>query len=219
MGAVVLVAIISALVLVLLLRRKRRPKKQYQSSGSFSPSTIPTHPTHVPVAEKPRGPTEKEELVTVTTPYRYHRHFSAGDETIPQQADDASVASRFSTLYDQIELHIENFYQDASPLIPPEVEGALSRYDTPLLSSPLTARLEESPRVRTILKHVLSYEICTTTISPTSGRYQRSLLPPQLLAAVIDVDQAQINKHNASSPTHQGIYIYLHALTFLHVVT
>lgn len=110
---------------------------------------------------------------------------------LPQQADDATVQSRFSTLYDQIELHAENFYKDASPMIPPAIEGALSRYDTPLLGAPLAARLEESPRTTTILKHVLSYEITTTVVDPTSGDGRRSLLPTPLLALLQEVQSQQ----------------------------
>lgn len=107
---------------------------------------------------------------------------------LPQQADDATIQSRFSTLFDQIELHAENFYKDASPMIPPQTEAALSRYDTPYLGAPLAARLEESPRATTILKHVLAYEIAATTLTCFTQDRKRSLLPPPLLALLQDLE-------------------------------
>lgn len=107
---------------------------------------------------------------------------------LPQQADDATIQSRFSTLFDQIELHAENFYKDASPMIPPQTEAALSRYDTPYLGGPLAARLEESPRATTILKHVLAYEIAATSLTCFSQDRKRSLLPPPLLALLQELE-------------------------------
>ncbi|KIV94656.1 hypothetical protein PV10_02400 [Exophiala mesophila] len=107
---------------------------------------------------------------------------------LPQQADDATIQSRFSTLFDQIELHTENFYKDSSPMIPPQTEAALSRYDTPYLGAPLAARLEESPRTTTILKHVLAYEIAATTLTSFSQDRKRSLLPPPVLTLIQDLE-------------------------------
>lgn len=128
---------------------------------------------------------------------------------LPQQADDATVQSRFSTLYDQIELHIENFYKDSSPVIPPATEGALSRYDTPFLSSPLAAYLEGSPRVTTILKHVLSYEITMTAVTPMPGR--RGLLPAEILSALHEV---QIQQQQQEASGYQGMYRYIHTSAY-----
>ena len=131
---------------------------------------------------------------------------------LPQQADDATIQSRFSTLFDQIELHTENFYKDSSPMIPPQTEAALSRYDTPYLGAPLAARLEESPRTTTILKHVLAYEIAATTLTSFSQDRKRSLLPAPVLTLIQDLESRpnQTERRGKFKPPQQTQHHIVH---------
>jgi len=182
-GAVAIVAAIAAFFIWKFCVGRRRSRDR---SAAYGEARVGTPGTSAPNSIEKGAP-----LVGAIAPV-YRDSGAAGSESqLPQQADDATVQSRFATIYDQIELHAENFYRDASPMIPPAMEGALSRYDTPLLGAPLAARLEESPRATTILKHVLSYEISTTVVDPTSSSGKRSLLPTPLLALLQEVQGQQ----------------------------
>lgn len=182
-GAVAIVAIIAGFLIWKFWLGKRRSRK---GTAPYGEARVGTPGTSNPNSIEKGAP-----LVGAIAPVYRDSESPEGQTLLPQQADDATVQSRFSTLYDQIELHAENFYKDASPMIPPSIEGALSRYDTPLLGAPLAARLEESPRATTILKHVLSYEISTTVVDPTSADRKRSLLPTPLLALLQEVQSQQ----------------------------
>lgn len=182
-GAAAIVAILAGFFIWKFCVAKRRTRERNAAYGQAQVGT--------PGVSGPNSMEKGAPLVGAVAPVYRDSPTSESQTPLPQQADDATVQSRFSTLYDQIELHAENFYKDASPMIPPAIEGALSRYDTPLLGAPLAARLEESPRTTTILKHVLSYEITTTIVDPTSGDGRRSLLPTPLLALLQEVQSQQ----------------------------
>ena len=184
-------------VLALCLRKRSRRRRQQYSNGAATQISRPPHP--------------KNEMATGKGfPVAGIRPASSAPERevlLPQKADDATIRSRFSTLYDQIELHIENFYNDASPIIPPATEGALSRYDTSILAGPLVGELEESPRATTLLKHVLCYEIFAMTVWPTPGK--QSLLPDDLTSALKDSHNSehQANDRGKRAPSIQNLLV------------
>lgn len=182
-GAVAIVAIIAGFFIWKFCVGKRRNRERTAAYGQAR--------VGAPGTSNPSSVEKGAPLVGAVAPVYRDSPPPENQNLLPQQADDATVQSRFSTLYDQIELHAENFYKDASPMIPPSIEGSLSRYDTPILGAPLAARLEESPRTTTILKHVLSYEITTTVVDPTSADRRRSLLPTPLLALLQEVQSQQ----------------------------
>ena len=187
--------VILGVVLALTLRRRSRRQRQQYSNGAATQILRPPHPKNEMATEKafpiagiwPASSAPEREVL------------------LPQQADDATIRSRFSTLYDQIELHIENFYNDASPVIPPANEGALSRYDTSILAGPLVGELEQCPRAITLLKHVLCYEIFATTVWPTPGK--QSLLPDDLISALKDSHNSehQANDRGKRAPSIQHL--------------
>ncbi|KIX00239.1 uncharacterized protein Z518_10378 [Rhinocladiella mackenziei CBS 650.93] len=196
-GVVVFVALIG-ITAFFFLRRRSRQSRQLHSNRPFH--------EHQQALNRPEGNynggLSEKALPVAVAPYENSPSYSGNEVLLPQQADDATVKAKFSTVYELIELHIENFYQEKSPMIPPAIEGALSRYDTSVLRSPLVHCLEESPRSTTILKHVLSYEISMAAISPGSGNSERSLLPLQLLTAVRDVEREHNQEDEPMSPGH-----------------
>lgn len=136
-GAAAIVAILAGFFIWKFCVAKRRTRERNAAYGQAHVGT--------PGTSGPNSMEKGAPLVGAVAPVYRDSPTPESQTLLPQQADDATVQSRFSTLYDQIELHAENFYKDASPMIPPAIEGALSRYDTPLLGAPLAARLEESP--------------------------------------------------------------------------
>jgi len=101
-------------------------------------------------------------------------------ETIlPQQADDATVKQKVLILFDQVELHVDNFYHEDAVQLTPEQEGALSKFGTPALSKPLVSLLETATRRNRLIKHCLAfYAVSLVTPSDRS----RGLLPYELHA-------------------------------------
>ncbi|KIW32227.1 uncharacterized protein PV07_03787 [Cladophialophora immunda] len=90
------------------------------------------------------------------------------DAFLPQQADDATVKQRVLLLFDQIELHVDNYYSDQPLQLTPEQQSELSRFGTPELPMPLGILLNTSQRKVTIIKHCLAFHV-VQLVSPSHG--------------------------------------------------
>jgi hypothetical protein len=101
------------------------------------------------------------------------------DSLLPQEADDNTMRTKASTLFDQFELHVENYYRDVKVSIPPAMESELSRFSSPHLSEPLVAFLNSTSRPMTLIKHSLAVHVISLT--STTGESARSLLPQELV--------------------------------------
>jgi hypothetical protein len=100
------------------------------------------------------------------------------EAVLPQQADDNTVRRRVSSMFDSIELHVENFYREGIVPINPTTESELSRFGTPFLSKPIVAFLETTSRTRRLIKHCLAFHVISMT--STSMKNNKSLLPPEV---------------------------------------
>jgi hypothetical protein len=101
------------------------------------------------------------------------------DNLLPQEADDNTVRKKASTLFDQFELHVENFYHDVKVPITPAMEAELSRFSSPHFPEPLVALLKSTSSPTTLIKHCMAHYVITLT-SPTTVGPTRSLLPPEI---------------------------------------
>jgi hypothetical protein len=109
------------------------------------------------------------------------------DSLIPQEADDNTVRGKASTLFDQFELHVENYYRDVKVSIPPTMESELSRFSSPHLSEPLVAFLNSTSRPMTLIKHSLAFHVMSLTSA--TGESARTLLPRELVGMVRTLNQ------------------------------
>lgn len=82
---------------------------------------------------------------------------------LPQPADDASLQKAMKTLYDRLELHVENFYSNSSsathrPAVDEENwTTVVGQLETPYLPSSLEAMLQQGRAKTTIMKHCIAY--------------------------------------------------------------
>lgn len=97
--------------------------------------------------------------------------------SIPPPADDQTVSTKIESLFDQISLHIDNYYVrlDESSSIASVKVDAIGQYDSSLLPRSLFSFLSNSKTQRAALTHALAY-LLLEAIRPESG--SGSLLPP-----------------------------------------
>ena len=97
---------------------------------------------------------------------------------LPQSADDATVQTNVKTLLDQVELHVENFYQN-SPSGRVSSED-VSMFDSPGLPNPPITLLAQGTDAISVIKHALA----ESTVSAMSWKHSRlnSLLPDEYVS-------------------------------------
>ena len=118
------------------------------------------------------------------------------DHILPQSLDDRSIHGAAKTLFDQIQLHVENFYVAADVDINANVAANMARVQTPYLSDPAALLAKSSTSTLPVIKQCLAY-----TISHALGDGvppAESLLPP--LYAVV-MQQHKVNDVNGSTAT------------------
>ncbi|GAB1742847.1 hypothetical protein NU219Hw_g8554t1 [Hortaea werneckii] len=83
------------------------------------------------------------------------------EQFLPQSLDDHTVQNSVKVLFDQIQLHVENFYFDPhDPVnIPGEGHERLSELQTPHLPGPLVDCMKSSKSVLPVIKHCLAYQV------------------------------------------------------------
>ena len=83
------------------------------------------------------------------------------EQFLPQSLDDHTIQNSVKVLFDQIQLHVENFYFNPhDPIkIPPEGHERLSELQTPHLPGPLVDCMKSSRSVLPVIKHCLAYQV------------------------------------------------------------
>ena len=98
---------------------------------------------------------------------------------LPQPSDDSALCRQARTLFQQIDLHVENFYSNTDVRTLSETaDAAVLHYDSHLLPSSITTQLEASINRKAIIKHCLAFLI-TSKIDPSNATAQ-SLLPAEI---------------------------------------
>ncbi|KAG8527806.1 uncharacterized protein KY384_007960 [Bacidia gigantensis] len=159
-GASIGLALITFLVTFLLMRRKK-------TTGQSK--SIPA----------PAGASRNEKGFS-SHPYEVSEASSSAIPSfLPQAADDRTVQTKAKTLLDQIELYVENFYQD-SPKSGSKVASAdLTAFNSPFLENALSTLLSQATRSTPFIKHGLAYFI-TTSLLPMENS-DATLLPEEFI--------------------------------------
>jgi hypothetical protein len=97
------------------------------------------------------------------------------DNFLPQSADDKTVRNNVKITLDQVELHVENFYQNTFVSGSRPAGAELATFNSPYLSNSLAALLPKTDNRVLFIKHALA-QFVTSCISATAGP-DRSLLP------------------------------------------
>lgn len=170
--------ILALLVAFLCLRgRKRSPHPTpMEDSSVFVSSIIPKSPR-----QTARNVPKSSVSVTNGTPGYME---TSASNTVPldlspfvaEAADDSAVCTRIQTFFDQVSLHVDNYYSrpGLQRQLTSDMVARINGYDSSLLGTTLATLLSNSRSQRPILTHTLLYAILLA-IQPKSQ--EPSLIP------------------------------------------
>jgi hypothetical protein len=124
---------------------------------------------------------------------------------LPPPADDSAVRHKITTLYEQIGLHLENYYHKSPVSIPPGAEKELAAFNSPHLTLPLSQLLSQTRAPSPILKHVLTRLILDRTA--ISSDPALSVLPNELVSFHHTLQAVAISKQKKPN---QAEFVSLH---------
>ena len=119
---------------------------------------------------------EKPKRVHMT---RSNRDTSEYERYLPPSADDKAIEQRTKNTFDQIELHVENYYQNTSNTGTRPDDRELASFNSPYLPKSLASMLSHSRDGNKLIKHVLAY-LVISSISP-GAKPGSSLLPAEFV--------------------------------------
>lgn len=172
-AAAIGLSLIASILTFLVMRRRRSSKGNQDEQSSNGHYALKSG-----ISSQQSSPGSRLESKapfvtgTLSSPITNESHF-------PQPADDATVESRVKTMLDQIELHVENFYQQNSELRSPVISDSLAMFESPSLPNSLASLLEQTTIATPIIKHALAYFI-TSCIS-TNSKIDSTLLPAEFV--------------------------------------
>ena len=98
---------------------------------------------------------------------------------LPGAADNALIINKTRTCLDQIELYIENYYQNERNHETELHPKALGMFEIPNLPKPLASHIQTAQDTRAIIKYALSYTVITSVSYTVSNHWP--LLPEDFL--------------------------------------
>lgn len=174
-GCFVAGALIAALISFFIFK-KRAKRNRNAARGAYVPGSEPRY-----------GGEKGTPMISVAA--------MGGLDFLPQQAADAEVRTKLSTVIDQIDQHVENFYNNRSIPLDANLESELSRFETSQLAQPLAACFENATNPMLLIKHCLAFHIFNLTVAPGEGT--QPLLPQDLAGTVAAIYNRTVS-HSAS---------------------
>ena len=188
-GVAVGVALLSVLVTFIIMRRTHnfensKRHRNRKSAGGFESA--------------PRRQYEDESetkggLVTSTA-----IGANSLDKYLPQSADDKTIQTRSRTMLDQIEIYVENFYQDTPSPSAGVVEAAISAFDSPYLRRSLASTISQSRYSLFLIKHLLTQHVIASISIPPSSNH--SLLPDDVVLLSNKIEAGRTNATSKPGP-------------------
>ncbi|ORY12348.1 hypothetical protein BCR34DRAFT_304179 [Clohesyomyces aquaticus] len=216
-GTAIIGAAIAFLVAFLLFKRRRRSRPHTGSGYESNPELMSlakagqmSHvremsQTHLPtpiIAAAAIPPRQDVDLTSPDTP-----DFLAG--VLPPPADDQTVREKVASLFDQIQLHVENFYRDVHASITPSMETGLSRFGNG--GEGVAEMLQNSSRPTVVLKHALMGYVLGIT-SPAGGT--DVALFPKDVTGIRDGEQFKGDSDlSAAYALYKRLAVHLHSST------
>lgn len=102
------------------------------------------------------------------------------EQHLPQSESDSTIRMSVKALFDQIELHVENFYRDASVSINSGMQSELMKVDSNHLPGPVVRLLPETKTPTLLIKHCLAHLIVSRITADTDT--PASFLPADFVA-------------------------------------
>ena len=174
-GVGVGLALATFLVTFLFMRSRRRSRaRRRRRSVAGGRGSIDTGTAH-------EGDTDMELNHPVLTEQNLAaRGTSSLESYLPQSADDEAVKIKVATLFEQVQLHVENFYQNSTASISEPTAVELTKFDSGELAEPLEISMRRSRSQFPFITHCLTRSIVFSLMPDTDP--ERSLLPLDLVA-------------------------------------
>lgn len=180
-GVAIGLALLTLLATILVLRRRPKSGGKRGYGASKERGTLDAEA----VNQQGRGLERKEPFVAETSGIA-----GSLENHIPQSADDKTVQNAAKNTLDQIELHVENFYQGVARSSPRPVEADVATFNSPYLSASLGALLAQSRNAVPLIKHALTHFI-TDSISLIANP-KSTLLPDEFVLLPSTVKAANL---------------------------
>jgi hypothetical protein len=103
--------------------------------------------------------------------------FLAG--VLPQVADDMTIRSRISELFEQMQRHVENFYRDVHASITPSMESDLANFGNGSAGMGMLEMLQSFSQPTVAIKHALVGYVMGITAA--EGKRGESLFPREVV--------------------------------------
>jgi hypothetical protein len=160
-GAAVFAAIVTFLITYMFLRKKNQRERRHAKHRPGNGGVSTYHEKALP-----KDPSSGDGAVLAAPVWQKH---------LPQSADDKTIRGSVKTLFDQVELHVENFYRDSSVAMTENLQAELLRVDSPHLPESIVALLPRARSQAPLIKHcLLSYIVASIS---TDDNSVQSLLP------------------------------------------
>ena len=186
-------AVVASLTTLFITRRRKDSEGRVRHTQSEKSSA--SEPQSGKQQEQDSGPKVPFKTPISSAPAVFEKH-------IPQSADDATVKHNVNTIMDQIELHVENFYQNSPASSSTNYKTELGLFDSPYLVASLASLLPKSKNKTNLVKHALAQHVISS-ISPTSD-YAKSLLPPEFVLLPNTIRSAKTGRKPGEFSTSLG---------------
>jgi hypothetical protein len=102
------------------------------------------------------------------------------EQHLPQSESDSTMRTSVKALFDQIEVHVENFYRDAVVPISPESQTELMKVHSSYLPDSVVNLLSQTKTQMLLIKHCLAYLIASRITADNDA--PASFLPVDFVA-------------------------------------
>lgn len=173
-GVGLALALVTWVVTFLVMRRRKSGASKQRHPGGWGGDSINPHSGY----ELETDPKLKQPVLAEKT--LAPRGTGLLESYLPQSADDKAVTVKVAILLEQVQLHVENFYYNATASIPEAVAVELIKFDSPDLPNPLTVSMQRSGYQILLITHCLTRSIISSIMPDTD--IERSLLPLDFVA-------------------------------------
>jgi hypothetical protein len=201
-GTCILGAAIALVAAFFLFKRRKRSSTSGLSAYDSSPELVALSKGPTPYIQEISQVSAPNAAAAVVvkrdmdlTDLSRSSDFLAG--VLPQTADDQTVRSKVSMLFDQIQQHVENFYRDVHASITPSMENDLTRFGTPGIDMKELLQSASMPTVA--IKHALMGYVLRIT-SPEGD--ESTLFPSDVVGVG--------GKKQFGTPGQYSIYVQEH---------
>lgn len=127
-----------------------------------------------------------------TTPLFGGATAAGWEQHLPQSESDSTMRTSIKALFDQIELHVENFYRNSAVSISPEMQRELMKVDSSYLPDSVVGLLSQTGTPTMLIKHCLTHLIISRITADSDA--PASFLPVDFVALPRAMGGTRANK-------------------------